>query len=103
MIESKKRDAALGIIGGLAVNVTGSALQVEGLLSFAWGAVGFGLWAWGAMSLAQGKGYSRWWGLLALVTIVGMLVLVLLRDRYRDGGPVDGWPEEQAHSAVRPY
>jgi len=59
VIESKKRDAALGIVGGLAVNLTGSALQVEGPLRVVWAAAGFGLWAWGAMSLAQGKGYSR--------------------------------------------
>ncbi len=96
MIESKKQQAALGICGGIVANMSGFVLQVEGVARIVWLSVGLGLFAWGAMSLAQAKGYSRWWGLLALVTIVGMLVLVLLPDCHRDGsGPVDGWPEDR--------
>jgi hypothetical protein len=92
MIESKKNQAALGIVGGLVVAMAGSPMHLDGPLRVVWTSVGVCLYAWGAMSLAEAKGYSRWWGLLALVTIVGMLVLVFMPDRHRNGAPIEGWP-----------
>jgi hypothetical protein len=59
VVESKKRAAALGIVGGFLVNMSGSALQVDGAVRIVWASVGFGLFAWGAISLAEAKGYGR--------------------------------------------
>ncbi|WP_340540394.1 hypothetical protein [Nocardioides sp. GXZ039] len=88
MIESKKRDAGLGILGGMATGLLSTAFHLQGGARMPAIMLGAGLYAWGAMSLAEAKGYSQWWGLLALITVVGMLVLVCLPDRRR-GALVD--------------
>ena len=35
------------------------------------------------MSYCEGKGYSKWLGLLGLLSIIGLLVLVFLPDRHK--------------------
>ncbi len=53
---TKKRDAALGIVGGLVVNMSGSGLELDGAVRGCWMVVGFGLFAVGVMSLAESRG-----------------------------------------------
>jgi len=40
---------------------------------------------WGYMNYAQGKGHSKWVGLVGLAGIIGLIVLVLLPDQDRQG------------------
>jgi len=68
------------IILGDALSVLGDALSV----------VGFGLFTWGCVNYAQGKGYSPWLGLLGLLSGIGLIVLVILPDKYKGGGPPAG-------------
>ena len=42
---------------------------------------------WGGMHYAQGKGYSRSFGLLAVLGILGLIVLILLPHRDRNRWP----------------
>ena len=68
------------IILGDALSVLGDALSV----------VGFGIFTWGCVNYAQGKGYSPWLGLLGLLSGIGLIVLVILPDKYKGGGPPAG-------------
>jgi hypothetical protein len=45
--------------------------------------VGFLVLIAGCFSYAEGKGHSRWWGLLGLLSIIGLIILVFLPDRHR--------------------
>lgn len=46
---------------------------------------GWALLLYGCASYAKAKGHSEWYGLLALLFVPGMVVLTLLRDKYKDG------------------
>jgi len=43
------------------------------------------LMIWGCMSYAEGKGHSRWVGLVGLAGLIGLIVLILLPDLDRSG------------------
>ena len=49
--------------------------------------VGFLVLIGGCFYYAQAKGYSRWWGLLGLFNLLGLLLLVLFRDRHKNYTP----------------
>lgn len=38
---------------------------------------------WGCMHYAEGKGHSRWIGLVGLTGLIGLLVLVILPDLHK--------------------
>jgi hypothetical protein len=61
---------SLRLVAGLAPLMTGWALLLYGCANY-----------------AKAKGHSEWFGLLAVFFLPGMLALVLLRDRYKDGRP----------------
>ena len=44
---------------------------------------GWVIYAWGCFYLVTGKGYSRWLTLLAILTLFGLIILLLLPDRNR--------------------
>lgn len=46
-------------------------------------ALSFGAWTYGAVNYAYSKGYSRWWGLMGLLAVVGVLILMCFPDRRR--------------------
>ncbi len=41
------------------------------------------LFIWGCMNYAEGKGYSKWLGLLGILGIIGLVILVLLPDHHK--------------------
>lgn len=43
--------------------------------------VGAVVFIWGCMNYTMGKGYSKWLGLLGLLSCIGLIVLVVLPDR----------------------
>jgi hypothetical protein len=79
--------AYVGIILGFIVHVIAGAIaqtskegQVIGLV------IGIGalaLFVWGCMNLALAKGYSKWVGLLGILTCIGFIILILMPDRSR--------------------
>ncbi len=44
--------------------------------------VGLVLWIWGLRHYAMSKGYHAAWGFLGLLSILGLLILALLPNRY---------------------
>lgn len=55
----------LGIVGGVMV------------------LVGLILFIWGCMNYAEGKGHSKWLGLLGLLSCIGLIILVVLPDKHK--------------------
>lgn len=63
---------------------------------------GMAFFVWGCVSYAQGKGYSGAWGLLGLLSCLGLLVLVLMPDQYKNGSSSREWAQSQRrHRAPR--
>lgn len=87
MLAEKKRETNIGVRIGFVVQLLGNVLQARGGALVAIGLVlvlvGLVIFIWGCMSYCEGKGYSKWLGLLGLLSIIGLLVLVFLPDRYR--------------------
>jgi len=54
-----------------------------GMAAFTSGFLGYVFYSWSLYLLAKGKGYSGWFALLAIGSIIGLLILVFLPDRYR--------------------
>jgi hypothetical protein len=46
---------------------------------------GWALLLYGCASYAKAKGHSEWYGLLAVFFVPGMVVLTLLKDKYKGG------------------
>lgn len=87
MIESHKNKANFGIGVGIVLSITGrlwvNALAEEdplALLALALQVVGYGLFIFGCVQYALAKGRSGFWGLLGCLSLIGLIVLVLLKD-----------------------
>ena len=65
------------VIGGIS---SSSALAMLGLLI---SLAGFGLFIWGCISYAQGKGYHGAWGLLGVISLLGLIILVFFPDKHK--------------------
>ena len=84
MLDEKKRETNIGVGVGLVVQAVGRLAEVQGQSwGFALALVGLVPFVWGCMSYCEGKGYSRWLGFVGLLSILGLLALTLLRDRYK--------------------
>ena len=99
MIAEKQTKSNIGVGVGFVVALlgrvaaaTGASSHNQGLiiLGAALSVAGSGLFIWGCVNYAQGKGYSPWLGLLGLLSCIGLLVLVILPDKYKSGGPPAG-------------
>lgn len=73
-----------------------TALQLIGLfLSQTWGiAVVLGLililisilvFIWGCSNYAEGKGYSKWVGMVGVAGLIGLIILIMLPEQNREG------------------
>ena len=84
MIQEYKGKTNLFILLGIAVQFGGAAVasavgsDVLSILSRIGGAI---LFVSGCCYYAKGKGYHVAWGLLGLLSLIGLLVLVCLRDK----------------------
>ena len=106
MIAEKQTKSNIGFVVGLVMASFGGVaatsqgyFHIRGLITLGdalsvlggtLGVVGFGLFTWGCVNYAQGKGYSPWLGLLGLLSGIGLIVLVILPDKYKGGGPPAG-------------
>jgi len=85
MLAEKKRDTNVEVGIGFVLQLGGNSLQTQGGALIAVGLVlflaGLVLFIWGCMSYCEGKGQSKWLGLLGLLSIFGLLILVFLPDR----------------------
>ena len=89
MLKEYKRDTNIGVgIGFILIAFSRSAFLSGMFAGPVFGYVvlltGIGFFLWGCGQYAQGKGYSRYWGALGLLYLLGLIVLVLMPDRHKD-------------------
>ena len=75
--------AGLGIVLQIAGRVLAAQSDALALHGFALSLVGLVVFIYGCFCYAKGKGHSPWWGLLGLLSIIGLIILVFLPDRHR--------------------
>ncbi|MBI4962540.1 MAG: hypothetical protein HY913_04625 [Desulfomonile tiedjei] len=90
------RNAAMGICLSIVLSIFGSILGQFGDLYAVVGmilsAVSIGLYFWGFYCLAKKKGYHGAYALLGLVPcLIGLLIMLLLPDKYSEAAPKSGW------------
>lgn len=94
MLAEKVRNTNIGVGIGIVLEIIGYVVRTHspGLvaLGLVIGLVGTVIFIWGCMNYAEGKGYSPWLGLIGLLSCVGLIVLLLLPDKYKMGGPPAG-------------
>lgn len=75
------------IVAGYVLMVIGNLAAASGdggvILGAILGLTGLLVHVGGCMKYAEEKGHSKWVGLVGLLTCVGLLILLLLPDRYR--------------------
>ena len=68
----------------------GLILVIAGLLFF----------IWGCMNYAEGKGHSRWVGLIGILSCIGLIILVILPDHYKEAKPPPHRERNARHGPV---
>jgi len=75
----------LQLVGRVMLNGAGNAGGAGALLATLLVLAGAVFFIWGCMSYAKGKGYAAGWGLLGLLSILGLIILALFPDKHKDG------------------
>jgi hypothetical protein len=86
MLPEFKRNTNIGVGLGIVVQIIGELLSNRGSigLGFVVALAGLAVFIWGCGQYAKGKGYSPWFGLLGLLSIVGLIALVFFRDKHKE-------------------
>ena len=71
----------IGIFGGGRLLPAGEVVQSVVVLT---GSVVF---IWGCVDFMRSKGYSGWWGALGLIPYLGLIILVLMPNRWVERTP----------------
>lgn len=84
MLAEYKKKTNIGVGVGLLFQVIGRVLMTDGspiggLIAF----VGLVAFIWGCFSYAQGKGQSKWLGLLGLLSLLGLIILFFIPDKHK--------------------
>lgn len=80
MLAQYKTRTNVFILLGLILQLVGRCFGEIGVLICLAGAVCFIV---GCCSYAKGKGHSAAWGLLGLLSIIGLIILVCFSDRHK--------------------
>jgi hypothetical protein len=88
MRPEKKTKTNIGVGIGIILQLAGFALSgvgetgaVVGLLLIL---IGLPVFIWGCMNYAEGKGHSKWVGLVGLAGCIGLIVLIVLPDQHKE-------------------
>ncbi len=88
MLLEKKSKTNIGVGLGIILQIAGRAIispgdsgSILGLMLVLAGAV---LFIWGCMNYAEGKGHSKWLGLLGLLSCLGLIILVVMPDHHKE-------------------
>jgi hypothetical protein len=86
VLPESKRNTNIGVGLGIVLQIVGRILSNDGMNGIGFIAIlaGFVLFIWGCGQYAKGKGYSPWFGLLGLLSILGLIVLVFFKDKHKD-------------------
>jgi uncharacterized membrane protein len=88
MLPEKKTKTNIGVGIGIILQLAGFALSgggettaVVGLLLIL---ISLPVFIWGCMNYAEGKGHSKWVGLVGLAGCIGLIVLIVLPDQHKE-------------------
>lgn len=85
MLPEYKTKTNIGILIGWILTFAGNrAVDTNYNLGIILAVAGLILFVWGCMQYALGKGHSKWWGLLGIFNLLGLLILFFLSDRYKN-------------------
>lgn len=87
MIEEFRRNTNVGVLSGIIAQVIGFVISYYfhiGIIMWVgavlvWG--GILLFIWGLWNYAKGKGYRGTWGLLGLLSVIGLIILAFFPDK----------------------
>ena len=89
MLPEKKTKANIGVGIGFLLQLAGFFLakttDTAAILGLVLILISIPVFIWGCMNYAEGKGHSKWVGLVGLAGIIGLIVLLILPDQDRDG------------------
>ncbi|HWX19413.1 MAG TPA: hypothetical protein VN578_05840 [Candidatus Binatia bacterium] len=88
MLPDKKTNTNIGVGLGIVLQLSRFILVRQGIItpdvgSAIW-VLGLLVFVWGCMNYAEGKGVSKWFGLLGILSLIGLLVLFFLPDHHKD-------------------
>jgi hypothetical protein len=90
VLQEYKTKTNIGVGVGLILQILGRVLAEKiggagALLGLLVALAGFGVFIWGCVSYARGKGQNGALGLLGLLSIIGLVILVVLPDKHKAG------------------
>jgi hypothetical protein len=89
MLPENKTNTNIGVGLGFILQVLGRFLATRSAAGAVLGliliVVGLVVFIWGCMNYAVGKGHSKWFALLGLLSCIGLIILVLLPDHHKEG------------------
>ena len=89
MLSAKRTKTNVGVGIGVLLQLAGWFLAQTGDAAALFGLIlilaSLPVFIWGCVNYADGKGHSKWVGLVGLAGIVGLIVLVLLPDQQNHG------------------
>ncbi len=68
----------IGFLSNLLQNLGSSEFDLPVLGQM----LAFALWMVGCIRIAQSKGYSQWYGALGLLCLIGLIVLIVIPDKW---------------------
>jgi drug/metabolite transporter (DMT)-like permease len=89
MLPDKKTKTNIGVGIGFVLQLAGFALSGVGETGALVGPivilVSIPVFIWGCMNYAEGKGHSKWVGLVGVTGIIGLIILIVLPDQHKNG------------------
>lgn len=89
MLPENKTNTNIGVGLGFILEILGRFLYMSSTAGSIFGLilmlVGVVLFIWGCMNYAVGKGHSKWFGLLGLLSCIGLIILIFLPDHHKEG------------------
>ena len=91
MLPEYQRKTNIGVGIGIVFQVAAMSLvwaQTRGIVAISGPVIiliSIPVFIWGCMNYAEGKGHSKWVGLVGLAGLIGLLVLIILPDQDHDG------------------
>ena len=89
MLPEKRTNTNVGVGMGFLLQLAGFLLAHTGdtaaILALVLVLISIPVFIWGCMNYAEGKGHSKWVGLVGLAGIIGLIVLIVLPDQDRHG------------------
>ena len=94
MLKQYEQQTNMGILGGVLLKLPAMAcvmLQAPPIAVMLLLTGSLACFVWGCTGFAAGKGYPKLLGLMGLASFLGLMVLVVLKDRHPSGqlGPTD--------------